>query len=55
MNDAKLWYVGAVLFLVAAVVSAVGSNWVMAAAFVVIAVLFLYSPRYLAGRGNRRL
>jgi hypothetical protein len=53
MNDKRLWIIGGVLSIVAAIASLIGENVTMAGAFVAIGLLFLATPSYL-DRKNRR-
>ncbi|WP_415975778.1 hypothetical protein [Rhodococcus sp. 077-4] len=52
MNDKRLWIVGGVLFIIAAVASLIGGSVGVAIALLVVGILFLAMPRYLA-RNNR--
>lgn len=53
MNDKRLWTVGGVLFVVAAIVSLVSGSTVMGIAFIAVGLSFLAMPAYL-DRGRRR-
>jgi hypothetical protein len=54
MNDKRLWIIGGVLFIVAAIASLIGDNVAFAGAFVAIGLLFLATPSYLEGRSRKR-
>jgi hypothetical protein len=52
MNEKRMWIVGGLLFIVAAIVSLIGENIAMAGAFAAIGLLFLATPSYM-DRKNR--
>jgi hypothetical protein len=54
MTDKRLWTIGGVLFIVAAIASLVGNSIVFAGAFLAIGLLFLATPSYLEGRSRKR-
>jgi ABC-type cobalamin transport system permease subunit len=54
MSDKRLWTIGGVLFIVAAIASLVGDNVALAGAFLAIGLLFLATPSYLEGRSRKR-
>jgi hypothetical protein len=54
MTDKRLWTIGGVLFIVAAIASLIGDNVAMAGAFIAIGLLFLVTPSYLEGRSRKR-
>ncbi|GAB3605901.1 hypothetical protein GCM10027413_13100 [Conyzicola nivalis] len=49
MSRSTMWFIGAALFLVAAIASAIGSQWIGAAAAAVIAIAFAF----FGLRGNK--
>jgi hypothetical protein len=54
MNDKRLWTIGGILFIVAAIASLIGDNIDIAGAFLAIGLLFLATPSYLEGRSRKR-
>ena len=53
MNDKRLWTLGGVLFVVAAIASLVGGNTTVAIAFIAVGLGFLAMPAYL-DRGGKK-
>ena len=53
MNDKRMWTIGGVLFVVAAIASLIGGNTVVALAFVAVGLSFLAMPDYL-DRGRKK-
>jgi hypothetical protein len=54
MNEPKMWRLGGLIFLVAAVLMFVGENVAIGAAFVAIGALFLAMPEYTKSRGRKK-
>lgn len=54
MSRVTLWYIACALFLIAAIVSAIGSQWIFAAAAVAIAMAMLVLAMRERRRGTSR-
>ena len=54
MKDTVLWYIGAAGFFIAAIVSAIGSQWVLAGAFVAVSAALSVLGIRAGRRGGRQ-
>jgi hypothetical protein len=53
VNDKRMWTIGGILFVVAAIVSLIGGNTTVAIGFVAVGLGFLAMPAYL-DRGGKK-